>query len=134
GRTRCRRRPRAPSRAAATPRRGRSLQRWRGRNACLLLLDRSLLHIIEIREVLGEIGVAFALDFSLVGAAAIGSAFAIAAIERVDDVHPRRDLAGRRKARFIQAGIVREIDEHLAGARIRAGGREDDEASLVALL
>src|SRR5665647_2422946 len=76
-------------------------------------LDRRLLHEVHAREVLAQIGIAFALQAALVGTAAVWRALAVFGIERVDNVHAGNDLAEGRKARLVQPAIIGKVDEHL---------------------
>src|SRR5436189_5323703 len=100
---------------------------------CALFFDGGLFDVIEIGKVFLEVGVPFALNAALLRPATGWSAFAIAAVQRVHHIHSGSDLAERRKPLTIQARIVGKVDEHLAGAGIRARGRKGDVTTLVAL-
>src|SRR6185312_7362148 len=97
------------------------------------LLDRRLLHVIELRKALREVGIALGLDAVLVGAGAVRRALAVSRVKLVDDIHPRNDLAERRKAHAVELAVVGEIDEHLRRARIRSRRREGDHAARIVL-
>src|SRR5438876_4047494 len=99
-----------------------------------LLFDGRLLDVVEPGEVLGQVAVALHLHAALVGAAAARRAFAIFGVELVDHLHAGDDAAERREALAIEARIVAEVDEHLAGAGVGARHRVGDVAALVALL
>src|SRR5258708_6513323 len=104
--------------------------------SCLprLLLDGRLLDVIEPAEILRQVGIAFHLHAALVGAAAARRAFAVFGVELVDHLHAGGDAAKRREALAVEAGVVAEVDEHLAGAGVGSGHRVGDVAALVALL
>ena len=89
--------------------------------------DRCGLNTIDIREVFVEIGLPF------VGNRALVRAFAIAAIELLDDVHAGSHLAKWRKALAVVSGIIPQIDEELGGASVRAGSGKGKRAGTIAL-
>src|SRR4051794_24772427 len=74
---------------------------------CRVRDDASGLDVVEIREVALEIAVAERLDHSLVWR------FAVAAVERVDDVHPLDDLSEWREAHAVEPRVVDEVEEGL---------------------
>src|SRR5690242_4865461 len=86
-----------------------------------LAFDRGFLDVIEARKILRQIGVAFVLEPALVWTAAAWGALAVFRVDRVNDIHAGRHAAERREARLIELGIVVEVDEHLAGARVGPG-------------
>src|SRR5262245_43071111 len=69
-----------------------------------LFLDRRLLDVIELREILDEVGVAFRRDLSLRRTTAARRAFAVTAVQRIDDVHARHDFSERRERATRTAG------------------------------
>ncbi len=94
----------------------------------LLLLDRGLPDVIELRKCPREIRVALRLDPSLI------RQFPVLGVDLVDDLHAGDDLAEWGKALSVKSGVVFEIDEHLGRPGSRAGGRKCDVPPLIAFL
>ena len=99
----------------------------------LLFDDGGFIDGVELREALVEISVAVAANAALIGTVAVRSAFAVAGVELLDDVHALSHLAERREAHAVEAGVVTEVDEELSGAGVGAGGGEGDGAFEIAL-
>src|SRR5579859_4142848 len=76
-----------------------------------LLRNGSLLDVVELGEIAGQIGVALLLDALLIGPVAARRAFAVAAVERIDHVHARHHAAERRKSHAVERAVVGEVDE-----------------------
>src|SRR6202022_1428461 len=100
----------------------------------MLLFDGGFLDVVQIGKVLLEISVPLLLDSALLRSPTRRSPFAVAAEQRIHHVHPGDDLAKRREALTVEPGVVGEIDEDLAGTRIRAGSCKRDVSAFVALL
>src|ERR1700686_2970553 len=91
------------------------------------------LDVIELGEVLIQVGFTLLLNFVLVGASAAGRAFAVVSIKGVYDVHSVRDLAKRGETHAVQARVVSQIDKQLSGARVWTCGGEGEEVLFIAL-
>src|ERR1700686_2470148 len=91
------------------------------------------LDVIELGEVLVQVGLALLLNFALVGPTTAGCTFAVAGVQGIHDVHSFGDLAKRGKAHAVQARVVGQIDEQLSGAGVRAGSGEGEEVFFIAL-
>src|SRR5436190_6305048 len=88
--------------------------------------------IIEIREILFKVSVAFLLNPALVGPPSAGESFSILAINLVHNIHALRHFAEGREAHAIEAAVVTVADEELRGPRVRTGGGEADSTARIA--
>src|SRR5271166_404701 len=113
--------------------RGRRLSDRLFRGRSRLADDHGGLDVVELRPALVEIGLALLFDLFLVGAAALGRAFAIVAIQTVNHGHAVGDLSEGRKAHGVQTLVVAEIDEYLGGACVGTGGGERNVSAEIAL-
>src|SRR5579864_2470984 len=104
------------------------------RQAAGSLLDRRFLDVIELRKIAAEIRVALRLSGLLRRAVPVRRAFPVAAVELVHNIHALAHRPERREAFGIQPRVVRQIDKHLRGARVRTAGGESKRAALVTLL
>src|SRR2546430_17428404 len=113
--------PRLPARSLRTTSQDKKpIASLRLTRSCLqrLLPDGRLLDEIEPAKVLGQVGIAFHLHPALVGAAAARRAFAVFGVELVDHLNAGDDAAKWREALAVEAGVVAEVDEHLAGSGV----------------
>src|SRR5213594_2835955 len=77
--------------------------------------DRRFLDVVELWKFLREVGISAGSQLRLLRSLAAGRAFAVAAIELVDNVHARRDLAERRKSHLVVPRVVDKAHEELCG-------------------
>lgn len=82
----------------------------------------------DVREIFCEVGVALRGDLVLL------RLLAVLRVDLVDHVHAFDDFSEGCEAHAVEAGVVSEVDEELGGARVGAGGGEDQAAARVALL
>src|ERR1019366_1803184 len=108
----------------------------RGRLLVLLPLlnDASGHDEIELRKIFLEICVSLHAELTLCRAAPSALvSLAVAAVQRVHDVHAVADLADRIESRFVERRVVAEVDEQLRRARVWSGGGEGEPSARVAL-
>mmetsp|Transcript_36819 Transcript_36819/g.102172 ORF Transcript_36819/g.102172 Transcript_36819/m.102172 type:complete len:222 (+) Transcript_36819:54-719(+) len=92
-------------------------------------LQRRLLDLGELGELLVEVCVPFCSDGTLVGL------LAIACVELFHDLHAiAEDFSKRREPLFVKEGIVIVVDEELGGASVWARGGKNQRPPLVAHL
>src|SRR6185295_2956950 len=63
----------------------------------LLLFYRGSLDVVHLREVFREVGISLGLDLCLVRTAAVWCAFAVAAIQPIDNIHSGEHTSKRRE-------------------------------------
>mmetsp|Transcript_5430 Transcript_5430/g.19861 ORF Transcript_5430/g.19861 Transcript_5430/m.19861 type:complete len:311 (-) Transcript_5430:14-946(-) len=80
------------------------------------------------REFGLQVRIAVRLDLALVGM------LAVPVVYSVHSVHALHDAADGSEAHAVKVPIVAEVDEELARARVRPGGREHQRSPLVAML
>src|SRR5205814_3090829 len=82
-----------------------------------------------------QIRVALSLNLPLLRSAAARRAFAVAAVQLLDDIHARCDFAEGRKSLLVERRpVVLVVDEELRRAGIRTAVGESHHAAFVALL
>ena len=96
--------------------------------------DRRGFDVIEVRETLFQVGIAFHLDLALVRSGATWRSFAIFPVDLVNHVHARGHFAEGRETLPVEAGIVAKVDEELRCARVGTGGGKGNRAAGVAAL
>src|SRR5262249_56242092 len=72
--------------------------------------DRGFPHEIKIGEVARQVGIAFALDASLVGSAPLRGAFAVVGVQLVDHVHAGAHLPTRHKTHTVTEDALEYIE------------------------
>src|SRR5260370_4597022 len=82
------------------------------------------LDVVELREGFFQVRIAFRGDAALLGAEAARRAFAVAAVQTVDDLEAGHEGAERCETLPIELLLVfRQIDEELRRPRVRTGRR-----------
>src|SRR5438445_10667754 len=79
-------------------------------DALQLRNDRGALEVVELGEIFLEVFVALRLNALLLRAASLGRAFAVAALDGVDDLHAFDDLAEGREAHRVEPAVVAVVD------------------------
>src|SRR5205823_10552953 len=83
------------------------------RDGSASLLDRNFFYFVELRELTGEVLLAFHIQAILIRSAALRCCFAVPAVQLIHDIHPFDHLSKRREPHGVETVVVAVIDEDL---------------------